>query len=112
MLSARFPQVAALNKIGRPATVGGKSILRLRAVGSSAEAQAACAALKAAGESCLVVQLMQAAIYGLAGPELTADERAFFRDARPAGYILFRRNIETPAQLRRADRRAARARGP
>ena len=39
-------------------------------------------------------------IFGLAGPELTPDERAFFRDANPAGYILFGRNIETPAQLR------------
>ena len=43
---------------------------------------------------------MQAAIYGLAGPELTAEERAFFRDARPAGYILFKRNIESRQQLR------------
>ena len=39
-------------------------------------------------------------IFGLAGPELTPDERAFFRDVNPAGYILFGRNIETPAQLR------------
>ena len=44
---------------------------------------------------------MQAAIYGLAGPELTADERDFFRDADPAGYIVFRRNCETHEQLRR-----------
>jgi beta-N-acetylhexosaminidase len=44
---------------------------------------------------------MQAAIYGLAGPDLTADEAAFFRDARPAGYILFRRNCETRDQMRR-----------
>ena len=35
---------------------------------------------------------MQAAIYGLAGGELTGEERAFFRDADPAGYILFKRN--------------------
>jgi len=35
---------------------------------------------------------MQAAIYGLAGAELTDDERAFFREADPAGYILFKRN--------------------
>ena len=39
-------------------------------------------------------------IFGLAGPELTPDEQAFFRDVNPAGYILFGRNIETPAQLR------------
>jgi beta-N-acetylhexosaminidase len=43
---------------------------------------------------------MQAAIYGLSGPELTDDERAFFRDADPAGYILFRRNCVDPDQLR------------
>ena len=43
---------------------------------------------------------MQAAIYGLAGIELTAEERGFFRDAKPAGYILFRRNIESRQQLR------------
>lgn len=36
---------------------------------------------------------------GLAGPALTADERALFADAQPAGFILFKRNIETPAQL-------------
>jgi beta-N-acetylhexosaminidase len=39
-------------------------------------------------------------IIGLSGPELTADERAFFRAAAPAGFILFRRNCEDPAQLR------------
>jgi beta-N-acetylhexosaminidase len=44
---------------------------------------------------------MQAAIYGLAGAELTADEADFFRDARPAGYILFRRNCESRQQIRR-----------
>jgi beta-N-acetylhexosaminidase len=44
---------------------------------------------------------MQAAIYGLAGAEITADERAFFRDADPAGYILFLRNCVSPDQLKR-----------
>jgi len=44
---------------------------------------------------------MQAAIYGLSGPSLLADEADFFRDARPAGYILFKRNIESREQLRR-----------
>ena len=43
---------------------------------------------------------MQAAIYGLAGLALTADERAFFREADPAGYILFKRNCADRAQLR------------
>jgi beta-N-acetylhexosaminidase len=43
---------------------------------------------------------MQPAIYGLAGPELQPDERDFFRDADPAGYIMFQRNCEDRAQLR------------
>jgi beta-N-acetylhexosaminidase len=33
--------------------------------------------------------------------DLSADERAFFRDAEPAGFILFRRNCADPEQLRR-----------
>jgi beta-N-acetylhexosaminidase len=44
---------------------------------------------------------MQAAIYGLSGPELTANERDFFADATPAGYILFKRNCCSAEQLRR-----------
>ena len=49
-----------------------------------------------------------AAILGCAGPTLTADERAFFRERRPLGFILFARNIDTPDQVRRlvADLRA------
>jgi beta-N-acetylhexosaminidase len=43
---------------------------------------------------------MQAAIYAPAGLELTPDERAFFRDSDPVGYILFRRNIADRAQMR------------
>lgn len=46
------------------------------------------------------VAAMTPAIFGLAGLTLTADERAFFRDCDPAGYILFGRNIETRAQVR------------
>ena len=42
---------------------------------------------------------MQAVIYGLSGPRLTDDERDFFRDANPAGYILFGRNVEDRGQL-------------
>jgi len=41
------------------------------------------------------------AIFGLSGLTLTGDERAFFRDSDPAGYILFGRNIENREQLRR-----------
>jgi hypothetical protein len=55
LLSGRFPEVAALNKAVVGATVNGKAIYRLRASGSSDQTKAACAALKAAGESCLPV---------------------------------------------------------
>jgi beta-N-acetylhexosaminidase len=43
---------------------------------------------------------MQAALYGLSGLALTADERDFFRDSDPAGYVLFKRNCETREQMR------------
>jgi beta-N-acetylhexosaminidase len=39
------------------------------------------------------------AIFGCAGARLSADERAFFRDAQPYGFILFGRNIEAPDQV-------------
>lgn len=42
---------------------------------------------------------MQAAIYGIEGLTVSADERAFLRDADPAGMIVFRRNCADPAQL-------------
>ncbi len=42
----------------------------------------------------------RACILGCAGTTLSAEEVAFFRDARPWGFILFRRNIESPAQVR------------
>src|SRR5580692_3006271 len=41
------------------------------------------------------------AIYGCAGPALSADERSFFREAQPWGFILFGRNIESPAQVKK-----------
>ena len=44
---------------------------------------------------------MQAAIYGLAGLEMSDDELRFFRDAEPAGFILFKRNCGDPQQLLR-----------
>ncbi|MDI1279894.1 beta-N-acetylhexosaminidase [Brevundimonas sp.] len=44
--------------------------------------------------------MTSAAIYGCSGPELTAAERAFFAEVRPWGFILFRRNVETPDQVR------------
>ena len=43
---------------------------------------------------------MKPVIFGLSGPVLTADERAFFASVEPAGYILFKRNIVDRMQLR------------
>src|SRR5476651_658552 len=41
----------------------------------------------------------RAFITGVSGTELGAEEREFIRTARPWGFILFKRNIETPAQV-------------
>src|SRR3979411_2290627 len=41
----------------------------------------------------------RAFITGVSGLELGADERAFVRGERPWGFILFKRNIDTPAQV-------------
>lgn len=43
---------------------------------------------------------MKPVIFGLSGPELTPDERAFFAESKPAGFILFKHNCETRAQMR------------
>lgn len=44
--------------------------------------------------------MIRACVLGCAGPSLSPDETAFFRDARPWGFILFGRNVETPDQVR------------
>ena len=43
---------------------------------------------------------MKPVIFGLSGLTLTPDETAFFAAVEPAGYILFKRNIDTRAQVR------------
>lgn len=40
------------------------------------------------------------AIMGLSGPALSDDERAFFREAEPAGFVLFARNCVDAKQLK------------
>ncbi|MCD0421578.1 beta-N-acetylhexosaminidase [Rubrivivax sp. JA1024] len=42
----------------------------------------------------------RAFISGLAGLSLSDDERGFFRDSRPWGFILFKRNIDNPTQVK------------
>ena len=43
---------------------------------------------------------MLASIFGFSGERLTAEERDLFKDADPAGYILFRRNCGSKTQVR------------
>ena len=43
---------------------------------------------------------VHACILGCATTALSAEERAFFRDVRPWGFILFKRNVESPDQVR------------
>jgi beta-N-acetylhexosaminidase len=43
--------------------------------------------------------MTKAFITGVAGPTLSDAERAFLAAERPWGFILFKRNIETPAQV-------------
>ena len=43
---------------------------------------------------------MKPVIFGIAGLDLTATERAFFAEVEPAGYILFKRNIADRGQVR------------
>ncbi len=42
---------------------------------------------------------MKPVIFGLSGLDITPDERAFFADADPLGYILFKRNLRDRAQV-------------
>lgn len=42
----------------------------------------------------------RALILGCSGKSLLAEERAFFRDVKPWGFILFKRNIGTPDEVR------------
>ncbi len=43
---------------------------------------------------------MKPVIFGLSGLTLTDDEKRLFRDVEPAGYILFKRNIQDRDQVR------------
>ena len=43
----------------------------------------------------------RAFIVGVSGHALTGEERAFLREQAPWGFILFKRNVETPAQVAR-----------
>ena len=49
----------------------------------------------------------QRLIIGIAGTFVTADERAWIKECRPGGFILFARNVEEPAQVRELNRELA-----
>src|SRR5215213_2992549 len=44
--------------------------------------------------------MAKALITDVAGLSITAEERAFLRESDPWGFILFRRNVGTPGQVR------------
>ena len=44
--------------------------------------------------------MTSASILGCSGTRLTPEEAAFFRDVQPWGFIVFKRNIDTPDQVR------------
>ena len=46
----------------------------------------------------------QRLVMGLGGPALTEEERQTIRELRPAGFILFARNVVEPAQVRELNR--------
>ncbi|MCK5778317.1 MAG: beta-N-acetylhexosaminidase [Rhodospirillales bacterium] len=51
--------------------------------------------------SAIGTEMPRAAIFGCAGTELGVEERYFFENANPLGFILFSRNVETPEQVAR-----------
>jgi beta-N-acetylhexosaminidase len=55
--------------------------------------------------------MTKAFITGLAGPELTEDERVLLRSQQPAGIILFQRNLVTRNQIARLVAACVEARG-
>ncbi len=49
----------------------------------------------------------QRLVVGLAGPAISEEERAFIREVRPGGFVLFARNVEEPSQVRELNRELA-----
>lgn len=49
----------------------------------------------------------QRLVIGISGHEVTEDERKLIRELRPAGFILFARNVAEPAQVRELNRELA-----
>lgn len=49
----------------------------------------------------------QRVFIGIAGPSISGEERALIREIQPGGFILFKRNVEEPAQVRELNRELA-----
>ncbi len=41
-----------------------------------------------------------AALFGCSGTSLSAEEKSFFKESNPLGFIIFSRNVKNPAQLK------------
>ncbi|MCK5167924.1 MAG: beta-hexosaminidase, partial [Rhodospirillaceae bacterium] len=41
-----------------------------------------------------------AALFGCAGTSLSAEEKSFFKETNPLGFIIFSRNVKNPSQLK------------
>jgi beta-N-acetylhexosaminidase len=46
----------------------------------------------------------QRLVIGIAGTSISQEERALIREIQPAGFVLFKRNVEEPAQVRELNR--------
>ena len=109
MLSARFPEVAALNKSVVSATVGGKAIHRLRAVGIVRADPRGVRGDEGGGRKLPGRQLMQAAIYGLAGCETQRRGGRLFPRHQAVRLHLVPPQHRGPRAIAAADQLAARA---
>ncbi len=61
---------------------------------------AATGAPTGAADAAVRAAAVRAVVFGCAGTRLAGEERAFFRDSQPLGFILFRRNVGSPEQVR------------
>src|SRR5688572_24323973 len=78
----------------------GRWMKRARPPSAPLSSHRASGAFLSVSKSASTAKLPAAIVYGCAGTVLTPEEREFFREADPFGFILFRRNCQTPDQVR------------
>ena len=99
-LSKRVPDLLGPHSPFSKIDHDGHALWRVRTGGFSDTAQATSSANGCAPRGELLGgRLLKAAIVGIGGLTLTADEAAVFRANPPCGVILFARNIQAPPQL-------------